>query len=121
MAGNTYKQETGRRGEDLASSFFIDKGFNIIEKNFRSGHMGEIDLIVRKENLIVFVEVKSRNTDRYGGALYSINKRKQMTIKKIAKIFINSNPSFDTKDFTYRFDLISVIKGKIEWQQDIFR
>ena len=121
MTGSAYRQDTGRRGEDLASSFFISNGFEIIEKNFRFKRMGEIDLIVRKENLVLFVEVKNRTTDRYGGAHFSINKKKQNTIRKVAQIFLDSNPNYYAREISYRFDLISVKDGEIEWVQDIIR
>jgi putative endonuclease len=118
---STYKNEFGRRGEELAFSFLLDKGFDILQKNYRYKKMGEIDLIARKDNLIIFVEVKSRKTDRYGGALYSINNRKKNTLKKIATQFLIENPLFYTKDLTCRFDLISIDNEKIDWIEDIAR
>ena len=118
---STYKKDFGKKGEDTASSFLIKNGFDIIKKNYRFQRLGEIDLIARKDNLIIFVEVKNRKTPYYGGAPYSINKRKKETIKKIAGQFLTANPSLYTKDFIYRFDLISVNNGRVEWIEDIIR
>ena len=54
--------EAGKAGEDDAARFLIQKGFTILERNFRNGKYGEIDIIARKDNVIVFAEVKNRST-----------------------------------------------------------
>jgi len=115
------RNQTGREGEDLACVFLEEKGFEIIKRNYRYKRLGEIDVIIRKGNLIIFIEVKSRNSSIYGGALYSINKRKKRIIKKIALEFLTSHPDLYSKDYIYRFDLISILDGKIEWVEDIIR
>ncbi len=69
-------RRVGAGGEDRAASFLESRGFEIIERNYRFGRAGEIDLIARRGDLLVFVEVKSRNTPVYGGPLYAINARK---------------------------------------------
>ncbi len=117
----TYKKEFGRRGEEIASSFLLDKGFELLRKNYRFKKSGEIDIIARKENLIIFVEVKSRKTGKFGGALFSINNRKKNTIKKIAEQYLTANQSLLPNDYTCRFDLISIENEKLEWLEDIFR
>ena len=116
-----YKKEFGRRGEEIASSFLLDRGFEILRKNYRYKKVGEIDIIARKDGLIIFVEVKSRKTGRFGGALYSINSRKKNTIKKIASQYLSANQPLLPKDYTCRFDLISIENEKLEWFEDIFR
>ncbi len=118
---STYNKELGNKGEDIACSFLKNKGFEIIKKNFRFQRLGEIDIIVRKGNLIIFVEVKSRKTPYFGGTLYSINKRKKNTIKKIAAHFLSSHPDLYTKDHMYRFDMISINNNAVDWIEDIFR
>ena len=116
-----YKKEFGRRGEEIASSFLLERGFELLRKNYRFKKSGEIDIIARKENLIIFVEVKSRKTGKFGGALYSINNRKKNTIKKIAEQYLTANQSLLPNDYTCRFDLISIENEKLEWLEDIFR
>ena len=116
-----YKKELGDEGEDIAASFFVRNGFEIISRNYRFGKIGEIDIIVKKGNLFVFAEVKSRNSEYYGGVYYSITEKKKQTLRKVARQFLHVNPAFYSKDFTYRFDMIAVEKGKAEWIEDIIR
>ena len=113
--------EFGRAGEDSACDFLKNNGFKIISRNFRYQRMGEIDIIIQKDNLVVFIEVKRRNSDLYGGAHYSINIKKRMTLKKIATQFLITHPNLYSKNNIYRFDLISIKDDKIEWVEDIFR
>jgi putative endonuclease len=116
-----YKKELGDKGEDIAASFFNKNGFDIIERNYRFGKVGEIDIIVRRGSLIVFAEVKSRNSGTYGGAYYSITEKKRQTLKKVARQFLHTHPAFFSKDITYRFDMIAVDNGRAEWIEDMFR
>jgi putative endonuclease len=61
----TDKIKTGEQGEDLAAAFLIEKGFTVLERNYRS-KKSEIDLIVSKGNWLVFVEVKTRSSTAFG-------------------------------------------------------
>jgi putative endonuclease len=121
MPENQTKKSLGNSGEQKAALYLIEEGFEIIEKNYRFHKSGEIDIIAKKENLLVFAEVKARKTQAFGGALYSISKNKQRTLRFIANQFLNENPEFYTKNITCRFDLISIENENIEWVQDIIR
>ncbi|MBN2038955.1 MAG: YraN family protein [Spirochaetes bacterium] len=116
-----YKKELGNKGENKAGTFYESIGFDILSKNFRFSTIGEIDLIAKKENLIVFAEVKSRSGSAFGGARYSITNRKKNTLKKVARHFLRTHPEFFSKTYQYRFDLVSVEKEKIELIEDIIR
>ena len=59
------KIKKGKEGEDLAANFLTDKGFEIVERNYRHKRL-EIDLIIKKNGWLVFVEVKLRTSDAYG-------------------------------------------------------
>jgi len=113
--------KTGSDAENSASEFFQKNGFEILEKNFRFGRYGEIDIIARKGDLILFVEVKSRKTDRFGGAIRSISQKKKKSLKATARHFLVMNPFFNSRDFSLRFDMISIENDSLEWIQDIFR
>ena len=115
------KKKVGNRGEDIASLYLKKNGFIIIKRNYRFGKIGEIDIIIRKGDIIVFVEVKSRNSEHYGGVYYSITQRKKQTIKKVASQFLHTHPELHSKKITYRYDMIAIDNDKIEWIQDIFR
>ena len=115
------KKEIGRHGEEIACSFLESEGFNIIERNYNFKKAGEIDLIAARENLLLFVEVKSRNTGRYGGALYSIGARKKRTLRLVANQFLASHPEFNKSGIICRFDMIALENNEIRWVEDIFR
>ncbi|MBN2403163.1 MAG: YraN family protein [Spirochaetes bacterium] len=116
-----YRKDFGDKGEEIAASFLQKNGFEIIIRNYRFSKAGEIDIIARKGNLIIFAEVKSRNSGSYGGAYYSITEKKKQTIKKVARQFLHVHPAFFSKDMTYRFDMIAVDNNRAEWIEDIFR
>ncbi len=111
----------GQAGEERAYSFLEDHGFTIIEKNYSFSTAGEIDLIARKDNLLIFVEVKTRSTEKFGGARYSINPRKRRTIRRVANQFLQTHPDFYTKEITCRFDMIAIENNVLEWIEDIIR
>ncbi len=94
----------GRSGERLAAAFLKKKGYQIHTVNYRT-RSGEIDIIAERKNIIVFVEVKSRNTDSFGPPVLAITPRKQRQISKTALEYISSNKLFDTDA---RFDVISI-------------
>lgn len=94
----------GNIGEDLALSFLIQNGYKILEKNFRT-NFGEIDIIAQKRNTIVFIEVKTRTSIKYGYPYEAVNYRKQQKIKKVSQSYIKLN---NLRNFQYRFDIIEV-------------
>jgi putative endonuclease len=63
---------TARLGEEIATQFLIKKGYQVIDRNFRKGY-GEIDIVATHNNVLVFVEVKTRTTNLYGGAIEAIS------------------------------------------------
>ena len=78
-----YRKNFGAEGEERAATFLQEKGFSIIERNYRAGRIGEIDIIALKKDLVVFAEVKSRSGDAFGGGIYSINETKKRHIKRM--------------------------------------
>ncbi len=116
-----YNKDIGNNGENIAAKFLEDKGFTVLSRNFRFKRYGEIDIIAVNKDLLIFVEVKTRNNKSYGGALYSINNRKKKTIRLTAKYFLSVNKIYGNCELTCRFDMIALINNRIEWIQDIFR
>lgn len=111
----------GKQGEEKAAEFFRDNGFTILDKNFRYGRYGEIDLVISRGNLIAFVEVKTRTSDHFGGPLYSLTQKKINAIKKTAQSFLLKNPHLSKPEIICRFDLLAIEDGKISWHEDAFR
>lgn len=100
----------GKIGENLASNYLRSKGFKIIEKNFKSGKSGEIDIICVKDNDLIFVEVKLRESILKGTPEDSITEIKKERIYNCAKYFIFKHPEF--VDYNFRFDFIGITKRK---------
>ncbi|SHK11878.1 YraN family protein [Tepidibacter formicigenes] len=102
-------REKGILGENIASEYLIKNNFNILQRNYRTKY-GEIDLIASKDNKIIFVEVKSRNSLDYGYPSEAVNYKKQNKIISTAKYYILSN---NINNNNFRFDVIEVyLKNK---------
>ena len=85
----------GKYGEDLAKTFLIKEGFKILETNFRYSKMAEIDIIAEKNNVLHFVEVKTRTQNFYGTPIEAIDKNKLIQIYTCAKYYLqNSKKKF---------------------------
>ncbi len=98
----------GRRGEDLALEYLENMGYQLEKRNFRQGS-GEIDLIVSKQHLLVFVEVKTRSGCRYGLPEQMLSSRQEQKILETAEHYMINHCW--GKDI--RFDLISILLDKI--------
>lgn len=73
------KIKTGNEGEQLAANFLLEKGFEIVQRNYRYKH-SEIDLIVKKGNWLIFVEVKTRSSHSFGFPEQFVDRNKVKTI-----------------------------------------
>lgn len=93
-------------GEDLAAKYLASKGYEIVCKNFRTEH-GEIDLIVKNQDYLVFVEVKTRSKHSINLALMNVNYTKQKRITLTAERYIIQNP--DCVKLSFRFDIMVVL------------
>lgn len=100
----------GRSFEELAAEFFTSKGFDILERNWQAGHK-EIDLIIRRDNLIVFVEVKSSSTDKFGHPAERVDKRKITNLTKAAHQYVTEKK---IDDCDLRFDVVTFFDGQLE-------
>lgn len=116
-----YKKSLGAEGESAACLFLENQGYTIISKNFFAGRSGEIDIVALKNNLLVFAEVKSRNSESFGGGIYSITKSKVKKLRASAKVYLVKNPQYNSTEYSMRFDLIIVKDGNIQWIEDIIR
>jgi putative endonuclease len=94
----------GLFGEELAAGYLGRRGYRIVERNFRT-RRGEIDLIARDGDTLVFVEVKSRRTDAFGGALSSVDRRKRNRLARLAREYLQRR---GWADRPCRFDLVTI-------------
>jgi putative endonuclease len=84
---------TARLGEEIATKFLTKKGYQIIERNFRKGY-GEIDIITTYDSILVFVEVKTRTTALYGGAIEAISYAKLKKLTRTCEYYKMLHPKF---------------------------
>ncbi len=110
------KVNQGRRFEELAARFFVGKGFEVIERNWRSGHK-EIDLIVRRDGLIVFVEVKSTYSEKFGHPVERIDAKKIHNLSAAARQYLIVN---EIEKTDLRFDVVTFNRGELEHFPDAF-
>lgn len=102
-----YHNELGKLGEQLATNLLLEKGYEILERNF-TFQKAEIDIIAKKENELIIVEVKTRNSAFFGDPQEFVNASKIKLLVKAANEYVISN----NLDVEVRFDIISVIKNK---------
>jgi len=104
MPEGNQKQLLGKEGERLAERYLKKKGYRLVERNYRCP-AGELDLIALDRQVIVFVEVKTRTDDRFGGPLDSVHWRKQQSMIRAAQFFL-SQQSLHHREA--RFDVVGV-------------
>ena len=98
---------TGERGEQEAADYLQqEKGFRIIERNWRSGK-DEIDLIAYEKEILVFVEVKTRRKGGLVPGYYSVDKRKKKALKRAMRAYMRQ---YKQPPNTYRLDVVEVNK-----------
>jgi len=103
---NTWSRKIlGKIGETIAAGELEKKGYEILESNFTT-RFGEIDVIAFKNDVIVFIEVKTRTSRSFGKPEESIDTLKAKKIRKVAKYYLLKHLSRENLD--YRFDIISV-------------
>jgi putative endonuclease len=110
------KIKTGHNYERLAEVFFTQRGFDILQRNWRAGHK-EIDLIVRKGNLIAFVEVKSTRTKEFGHPAGRVDEKKIANLTQAAHRYLIDN---EIKGCDLRFDVVTFVNGKLEHYPNAF-
>jgi putative endonuclease len=99
-------QSFGKKGEDLATEFLIEEGYDILERNWRFKHI-EIDIIARNKHLLIIAEVKTRSGNSYGEPSTAVDIRKQRALIVAAEHYVYAH----NLDLDVRFDIISIIIG----------
>jgi putative endonuclease len=98
------KQLSGIRGEDLASDLLIQKGYKILQRNFRL-RIGEIDIIALDGDTLAFIEVKTRKSSQFGSPLEAITRSKLQSIIRTAQVYKLSHPQLPE---TMRIDAVAI-------------
>ncbi len=95
---------TGNHGEQLAMRFLRRQGLEILEMNYQYGH-GEIDIVAREGEVLVFCEVKTRYSDEYGPPECAITPKKQSQVRKSAEAYLYEH---EIREQVCRFDVVAI-------------
>jgi putative endonuclease len=107
---------SGDAAENLACDYLQAQGLHLLMRNYRL-RSGEIDLVMRDSSHLVFVEVRYRKTQQFGGALYSIDQRKQQKIINTAQHYLQRY----RVTLPARFDVVAITgNNDIQWLQNAF-
>ena len=109
--------KTGKIGEEMAAKFLIGKGFRVREAGWRHGRL-EIDLIVENQEVVAFVEVKTRRSKTFGLPHLAVDEAKQDRIMDAAQAYVDHHEI----DKDLRFDIVAVTLGDgqdevVHWEE----
>ena len=112
----------GEKGENLAGKYLRFRGKKVLYRNFRGPDGGEVDIVFRDADTLVFAEVKTRSGDQFGRPGKAVDREKQMLIIRGANAWLRE---LHLPDVLFRFDVIEVIlkNGEIpdiRWNQEVF-
>ncbi len=116
-----HNQQLGALGERIAERWLTRKGWRVVYRRFRNGHR-DIDLVVRRDSIVAFVEVKARSGAQFGDPVESVHHQKQRELARSARVWIDRHGRADE---SYRFDVVGVLMAQdrvlIKHVEDAFR
>jgi putative endonuclease len=114
-------RSTGNHFEDIALARAQKDGLRLLARNFNCRY-GELDLVMRDGEIVVFVEVRYRRSQGFGGALDSVGASKRDRLVKAASLFLQANPALTR--YPCRFDVVAISGAaedpSIHWQRNAF-
>jgi putative endonuclease len=96
--------QTGKRGEDIAVAYLKNRGYRIIERNYKC-LFGEIDIVAKDGDTVVFVEVKSRKSEKFGDPQGAVGREKQKKISRISLTYLEEKHLYPCDA---RFDVVAI-------------
>ena len=115
---NFYKKLLGSKGELTAEGYLKKQGYKILNKNYRT-KSGEVDIIISKNNVITFVEVKTRTNCKYGTPAEAVNYDKQRRYREIASYYLLSK-GLDENETEISFAVIEILGKEINFIENAF-
>jgi putative endonuclease len=106
----------GRRGEERAAAWYLERGYRVLERNWRCAQ-GEIDLLCTRGPVLVVCEVKARSTDAHGAPFESVPRLKQLRLRRLVVAYLRSYGGHYDE---VRFDVASVLGPTLEVMEDAF-
>jgi putative endonuclease len=107
----------GVGGESLVARWYEDRGYLLLARNWRCPS-GELDLVVRRDRLVAFCEVKTRTSDRFGSPALAVGIEKQRRLRRLAAQFLAAHGAPGVTDL--RFDVAAVIGDQVEMIEAAF-
>lgn len=117
MAGADPRRALGAAGEAAAARWYEDRGYEVVDRNWRCRE-GELDLVLRTGAVLVFCEVKTRTTDRFGSPVEAVTRAKQLRLRRLAAKWLAADSSVRPREI--RFDVASVLAGRLEVYEAAF-
>lgn len=114
--GPDTRRKLGDYGERKAARAYEAAGYEVVARNWRCGD-GELDLVLRAEGMLVFAEVKTRTSDLFGHPAEAVTRAKQARIRRLARRFCAETGQRARR---LRFDVVSVLRGRVEIIDDCF-
>ena len=111
------RQKLGKKSESIAVRHLKKMGYRILEQNYRT-KTGEIDIIAKDNNTLVFVEVKARRSKEFGNPKYAITPNKQRKISMIALYYLKTTRQSNTRA---RFDVVSITYQKKDLNIEVIK
>ena len=109
------RRALGLEGEAFASRWYEDRGYSIVDRNWRC-RQGELDIVARRGRELVVCEVKTRSSGRYGTGAEAVDWRKQRTIRQVTAAYLSRSTSGPV---SVRFDVAVVTAGPRGWAIDV--
>jgi len=104
------RRALGAAGEERAAAWYAGRGYVVLHRNWRCTE-GELDLVVRRGRELVFVEVKTRRTDRFGVPAEAVTVAKQRRLRTLAHRYLEATGQ---RASSLRFDVVSILAGQLE-------
>jgi putative endonuclease len=98
------RMRTGKKGEDIACAYLKSRGYRIVERNYKCP-LGELDIVARDGDAIVFVEVKSRKSEEFGDPQLAVGLEKQKKVSRISLTYLKEKHLYPCNA---RFDVVAI-------------
>jgi putative endonuclease len=108
--------QTGATGEELAARWYQEHGYTVLARNWRCRE-GELDLVLVRDGVIVFSEVKTRRSGRYGSPAEAVTLRKQRRLRSLAAQFLREQRQRADR---IRFDVVAILGDTIDVRESAF-